>query len=974
MSLRFKQFKLPLISLGLGLLFLLLGQAQVVQADYADPGKTTNQPVPVISTKVQLQKTTTNGILHPAISASPDALENTRNELVNQAQPWQAYYAAMCQTRFASTTFAAANIQAGTFDTVKNNTFNNAGQEMALGEDGFRAYTQAVMYYMTGNPQYRANALRQIRLWEQIDPNQVAYYPDAQIHAVVPFYYLVSAAELLKYTSLTQPTYVDQATGNTVDLAWSQSDDEKLVNNFINPLMKNIMNKNDYYLNQQNYLNTGKMAGVLFKSDKQAYDDLVEVVMVNKDTDKPYSNGAFAHLLYGISKDDPRNPTKQDYTQLLEMGRDQDHAKDDTLVLIGLARIINQQNTKVDPTTGQVSSAANAVDPYAFKGGSLLTGVDSFYQYNFGNSIAWTQLQDNGGSDFPAWDGNGSSKLIDFGGPIAQQSRGRINKYMSNSELYDYYRYQEGYSEAELAQKAPAMTYIAQHLSNPVFYEGTKTMNYWGAYSDNKITEIGAEYWLSMPKQRADADYGHVSNALPTTPNRNFVKTGTILDDNLAKVQDDYVRVTAAAHQGDIHETDYAKRYPQDKTSNPGGSQIAMTGLVKNKQSAIKIRSNGEATLKLSSQNLPDKAYATIAIPNTHGQWISLLYPTQAAPETTVSPYLDFYSVIGGSNVQVDFQEYQYVSDETAAPSFTDGTSQTLNLVKDQTYTTPIANAANNALSLDGTIAGSATLNGNNLTITPNKAGTASLLLLKTSSGLTATQALTLNVANSRAAAYNAVTALKSKDTYITADQAKISQTDKAVKALLDSGSDAAFNQALSAYTTAIQKGVLLNGKLSDGSLDYATDPNFVAVTTPDGKPVAAAAQNLVDNDLLTYDGNFSQPSETFDFGASYRLKMTKFVIQARIGFPNRVSGTNVYGSNDGKTWTLLSDQMTATENGPQTIMVKSDQQNKPFRYLKLQVDKFGADTDPAYPGVNTRGEFHIFGDRVEANAATSAQ
>jgi hypothetical protein len=297
----------------------------------------------------------------------------------------------MCQTRFASTTFAAANIQAGTFDTVKNNTFNNAGQEMALGEDGFRAYTQAVMYYMTGNPQYRANALRQIRLWEQIDPNQVAYYPDAQIHAVVPFYYLVSAAELLKYTSLTQPTYVDQATGNTVDLAWSQSDDEKLVNNFINPLMKNIMNKNDYYLNQQNYLNTGKMAGVLFKSDKQAYDDLVEVVMVNKDTDKPYSNGAFAHLLYGISKDDPRNPTKQDYTQLLEMGRDQDHAKDDTLVLIGLARIINQQNTKVDPTTGQVSSAANAVDPYAFKGGSLLTGVDSFYQYNFGNSIAWTQ-------------------------------------------------------------------------------------------------------------------------------------------------------------------------------------------------------------------------------------------------------------------------------------------------------------------------------------------------------------------------------------------------------------------------------------------------------------------------------------------------------------------------------------------------------------------------------------------------------
>ena len=33
-----------------------------------------------------------------------------------------------------------------------------------------KAYSQAVMYYITGDEVYRANAMMIIRIWEQMDP------------------------------------------------------------------------------------------------------------------------------------------------------------------------------------------------------------------------------------------------------------------------------------------------------------------------------------------------------------------------------------------------------------------------------------------------------------------------------------------------------------------------------------------------------------------------------------------------------------------------------------------------------------------------------------------------------------------------------------------------------------------------------------------------------------------------------------
>ena len=79
-----------------------------------------------------------------------------------------------------------------------------------------------------------------------------------------------------------------------------------------------------------------------------------------------------------------------------------------------------------------------------------------------------------------------------------------------------------------------------------------------------------------------------------------------------------------------------------------------------------------------------------------------------------------------------------------------------------------------------------------------------------------------------------------------------------------------------------------------------------------------------------------------------------------------RSQGTNVYGSNDGITWALLTERPTGDTNEMETIPVVAEHRGKEFRYLKLQIDEPAPPIDPAYPGIWSVAEFHVFGDRSE--------
>ena len=126
--------------------------------------------------------------------------------------PWISYYDAMKQTKNASLKFESANLKAGTIDTPKDSTFKKSSANVNLSSDGFRAYTQAVLYYLTGDSQYRYNAIRLVRIWENMNPNEFQYFADSHIHVGTPFYYMVSAAELLRYTTVVNEEYNDKQT------------------------------------------------------------------------------------------------------------------------------------------------------------------------------------------------------------------------------------------------------------------------------------------------------------------------------------------------------------------------------------------------------------------------------------------------------------------------------------------------------------------------------------------------------------------------------------------------------------------------------------------------------------------------------------------------------------------------------------------------------------------------------------------
>ena len=70
---------------------------------------------------------------------------------------------------------------------------------------------------------------------------------------------------------------------------------------------------------------------------------------------------------------------------------------------------------------------------------------------------------------------------------------------------------------------------------------------------------------------------------------------------------------------------------------------------------------------------------------------------------------------------------------------------------------------------------------------------------------------------------------------------------------------------------------------------------------------------NFVDDDLESFSGDLRDSNRyiLLDFGVNFNIKIfDKFTVQARKYFSNRAYRSYVYGSNDGKNWTKLTDTL----------------------------------------------------------------
>lgn len=858
------------------------------------------------------------GFKHPALGFTADQLNFTRQQIRADVEPYKTYYnilATVC-CNYANINLQPTNRDASKVDTPNTPNFNGGTAQTRLINDSQGALTQAILYYITGQNEYRRNAMRIIRTWSNMNPNGYAYFADSHIHNGVPLSRLLMAAEIMRY-SAADPTYT------AYPLAWTSTDTQKLKDNLIDPMERTFFASNERFMNQHNYSLVGRLAGAIFTDNRERYDETIEWMTVNATSTRQDINGAILPLIPRIEASDPLNKYGQAFYQIQEMQRDQAHGGDNVDILAGLLRMAYSQGTKVDPYSGKPSASSNAVSVYAFAGNRVLMGANSYAQYMLGYDTPWADT--TGGTS-----------------TISKAYRGRLYEVDAIPEIYNAYKYLEG---VDVATVAPYLATAAAHANGPAIAWGNATPN-------NK--DMGPTALLTLPPEISGI-------ALPAAAPLETERKSIFLNGHWALQTEGerkfgHLDVTPDGATVVFHDVQYADR-----------SKFAPVGLM--------VRTNAVMTLAASAE-VDSAPWSVTVVPDTKGQW-RYIVPDSASAVTigkALGANIIYFKFTGpsGSTADVDFVNMAAPTQLTA-PHFIAPFPETEIIVKGVPYATTYgatdANASDTLVYEAIKLPAGAMLNASNgaVTWTPTAAqlGDQDVILSVTDGVSISTVSAKLNVQPDRNAAFQAaaqgynpaaIYTTLSLDTFKT-DLEALRQQSKTV-------TDAEFGAVLKAVQAAVNKLELLNPLVaSDGSLDWSKK-----MVTPTGFGSDRPAL-LVDDDYNSYSGDLRAPIY-MDFGENYRMSVGAFAIQARFMFANRSQGANVYGSNDNANWTLLSSRETTDTTGRnfemERIPVLQGLENERYRYFMVRVDHPGIPTDPAYPGISSYGEFRFFGTRYD--------
>lgn len=387
----------------------------------------------VVSTSANLSyinssgNTVTGTIQHPGIAMRQTDLDNMRDHVRAGDEPWNTAFNAFAADSQSSKTpriyyenvYIFRHIQGpwGFTDPETGVYYNNPSEYVGAraNTDSETAFMQAIMWYITGDETYRANAMKIIRSYSAA----VDCVTHTNFRLATMSYLLSAAAEILRYSDTP-----------TASLKWTDADTANLTH--LMDIVSVTYNAHTFFMNQHQFTVMGTMGRAIFTNNLQLYDEAVEAATVNAAGDQGGRNGSIKHQMRWMTANERTGAALDpaDYhVQAIEMGRDVGHSYGNVAGLSTLVRTIYAQGTTVDPETGERSTASNAVNVFNFLGDRLLAGTTYLLKYHLGYDVLWTPARAN------------QSSTIIYYDTINADGRGRIDAFYS--VLYNYYKYIE---------------------------------------------------------------------------------------------------------------------------------------------------------------------------------------------------------------------------------------------------------------------------------------------------------------------------------------------------------------------------------------------------------------------------------------------------------------------------------------------------------------------------------------------------
>lgn len=833
-----------------------------------------------------------SGLVHPGVGLTADHLRTVQKQVREGKEPWKTYFQHMLASESASET---PEIR---LTDPEGTAFSSKGTNSRFIRDGLTAYTQAILYLVTGNAGYRANALTILRCWSALKPEEFGYFPDAHIHVGIPMNRMCMAAEMIRYS-----TYEVTEAYQHEDLCWTEEEIAAFCDHLLRPAIDTFHSDCSGFMNQHLYTVIGAMSAYLFLDDREGYEKTVEWFTVNRNAANPGFNGSIRRLFRKIVTADevgqPEGSGKllpRPVIQHVEMGRDQAHGCGDLTNAAILARMVMAQNTKVDPADGTVSDRADAVGIYEFDDDRILCAADFFFQYMLGYPSEWVQVP------FSIRNGVIADNYTDF----SPMYRGRY-RTINFWDLYVYYRYRR--HDTDLARDYPYFYEgFLKKVPSLYFSKGKPVVNW-----DN--VDGGSDFWMFLPEEAAGDE------SLLAEPQRCY----------RSEAEDRGVMLSGSMSVGRYGDTGYVR------FTGTGTSVLAMTDSGTDaKTAALRIRTDGCGKLTISGVKNP------ILLPDTGGEWKYVLCTcgeTESLGDfytLTVSDLTGSYADLDAVDIMPD--EPNEERDAIVRLCFRQ-VPGTLIAVRNTpvpiSFTAETSDPAHPVTYRADGLPENAVLDPSSgvLTWTPADGGEYSFRITASAGETMAVIPFAAAVCDDRKSALAKASRDPSDCTRESADAYRSAY--RAAEEGMNTCTDGEFASLLERFCRAAGDLVPLNPLLTDDPLTDGTSIDY-------GKMVRESTMGEELCNLIDPEGTFCgyykavDRAHILDFGEAYRISVTKFGFRARLGFSDRLAGVQVFGSNDRENWICLTEQEAGYSQYYQEIRVKPGLTHCRFRYLKL--------------------------------------